>query len=331
MDVLVVGAGLTGAMIAAQLAENGATVGVVDAQRVGQGATARALGLAAADPSSPHFNTTSRGLDLLRSLADRHKVHVQSCITLHLASTPEGRATLQRAAENHPNSRLEWATHPELLPRGFTEGLLAHDGIMVDLDRLLTKLLQHPRINVRQHTEILRLETRNHDIYAIAHEATFAAKKIVLAANAYVGLLSPYLGESVRVTRSALFASHPLREGSAAKYAIPVIVDSGRVMMAPAREGRVKAAAWQVNANDADPYDTLRAFLKRTDPHLTEQAENWLTSVTTSTEDGMPFAGKLSGDADGSGSVFYALGLGPFGLAWAPNVAGQIAGLVATA
>lgn len=81
VDVLVVGAGLTGAMIAAQLAERGARVGVVDAQRVGHGATARALGVAAPDPSSPHFAETARGMDLLRALADRLNIKLQSCIS----------------------------------------------------------------------------------------------------------------------------------------------------------------------------------------------------------------------------------------------------------
>lgn len=324
MDVLVVGAGLTGAMIAAQMAESGLRVGVVDAQRVGQGATARAIGLATLDPSAAHFDQTAHGMDLLRGIADRNRVRLQSCSTLHLSSTAEGTSGLQRAAADHPASRLEWIAQPEMLPRGFAGGLLVHDGALVDMDRLVTRLLQHPRIVVKQNVEITRLESREGKMYALGREHTLAAKCVVLSANAYIGMLSPYLAESVRVARSAVFVSHPLRDGTATKYALPAVIDGGQMMIAPAGEGRIKAAAWQPEGNPADPYDILRAFLKRTDAHLAEQAEHWTASVTTLTNDGAPFVGKLDTD----GNVYYALGLGAFGLAWAPVVAEQVAGMV---
>ncbi len=324
MDVLVVGAGLTGAMIASHMAESGLSVGVVDAQRVGQGATSRAIGLATLDPSAAHFDQTARGMDLLRAIADRHRVRLQSCSTLHLSSTVDGMAALQRVAADHPALRLEWVSTVDMLPRGFTGGLLVHDGALVDMDRLVTRLLQHPRIIVKQNVEITRLEAREGKTYALGREYSLAAKCVVLATNAYVGMLSPYLAESVRVARSAVFVSHPLRDGTATKYAMPAVIDGGQMMIAPAGEGRIKAAAWQPDGNSADPYDILRAFLKRTDAHLAEQAEHWTTSVTTLTNDGAPFVGKLDTD----GNVFYALGLGAFGLAWSPVIAGQVASLV---
>ncbi len=90
----------------------------------------------------------------------------------------------------------------------------------------------------------------------------------------------------------------------------------------------MKAASKQPRGNPRatppNPYNTLRAFLKRTDAHLAEQAEHWTASVTTLTNDGAPFVGKL----DTVGNVFYALGLGAFGLAWAPVVAEQVAGMI---
>ncbi len=93
--------------------------------------------------------------------------------------------------------RLEWIAQPEMLPRGFAGGLLVHDGALVDMDRLVTRLLQHPRIVVKQNVEITRLESREGKMYTLGREHTLAAKCVVLSANAYIGMLSPYLAESV--------------------------------------------------------------------------------------------------------------------------------------
>ena len=45
---------------------------------------------------------------------------------------------------------------------------------------------------------------------------------------------------------------------------------------------------------------------------------------TTVTSDGAPLVGRLVGDSN----VWHAIGLGPYGLAWAPIAADKIAGLV---
>jgi glycine/D-amino acid oxidase-like deaminating enzyme len=329
MDVLVIGAGVTGAVIASTLADAGMKVAVMEALNVGGGATRRALGVATLDPREAHLADTARGLTLLKQIAARRGVMLQSTPALHLSTSPEREAGLRERAGAHSDSHLEWMTDSRRLPEGFAGGLLAHDSAMVDLDLLVMRLLQHPNITVRQGAEAFELQFHKGRTLAQAQGYTVPAQHVVLATNAYSGLLSPYLAESVRMARGMVFTSHPLNgnvpghEQPAAQHALPILLNDASLMLAPARESRVKAAAWAWDGSDADPYFMLRAFLRRLGGDLSQQAAQWNIGVTTVTDDGAPLVGRLAGE----GRVLYALGLGPFGLAWAPIVAERIAAL----
>lgn len=329
-DVLVIGAGLTGAMIAARLADQNVRVGVVDAQQVGQSATRRALGLATTNPQPAHREETAHGVELLKHVAAQHGVLLQSCHTLHLASTPERQQTLQDIAETEPKAQIEWTTQPDVLPPGYSGGLLVHDSALVDVATLMIRLLQHPNITVRQFAEVFKLEWHRDRTYALCKEYTVGARCVVLATNAYAGLLSPYLADSVRGVRGAIWSSRPLRDrvdvAGAARAIMPLVVDDAKLMLVPGNDARLKAAAWQWNGPDetADPSDELHRFLKAVDPSILSETEQWITGVTTTTDDGAPLVGKL----DTEGMVLYALGLGGYGLAWSAVVAEKIAALV---
>lgn len=326
-DVLVIGAGLTGAMIAAHLAERHARVGVVDAQRVGQAATRRALGLATVCPHPAHIRETRRGLDHLRRLTAQHSVLIQSCGVIHLATSSERQHALRQLVSTAPVAGLEWTTQGDLLPPGFDGGLLTRDGALVDLDALLVHLLRHPRIVVRQHAEVFRLEYAGGLTYALCRGFTIAARCVVLATNAYVGLLSPYLADSVRGARGAVWSSHPSQRAARdLSYAgMPFLLDDAQFALMSDKDGRLHGAAWLWRESDAgkDPSEALRRFLGQFGLGKPEQTSGWTSGVTTTTDDGAPRVGRL----DVAGNVLYALGLGAYGLAWAPVVAERIAAL----
>ena len=329
MDVLIIGAGVTGAVIASTLAEAGMKVAVMEALNVGSGATRRALGVATLDPREAHFADTARGLTLLKQLAERRGVMMQSSPALHLGTTPEREAALREVANAHNDSHLEWLSDTRRLPNGFSGGLLAHDSALVDIDLLLMRLLRHPNITVQQQVEAFDLQSYKGDSMVLGQGFTVRAPRVVLATNAYSGLLSPYLSESVNIARGMVFTSHPLTgsvkdDGQAnTQHALPMIVNDASLIMTPTRDARIKAAAWVWEDGDTDPYFMLRAFLRRLDGDLSQQAAQWNAGVTTVTDDGAPLVGTLVGE----GNVMYALGLGPFGLAWAPIVAERIAEL----
>lgn len=332
-DVLIIGAGLTGAMIAAHLAEQGARVGIVEAQRVGYGATRHTVGLATLDPRPEHLSQTLRGLEQLRHIAARHGVMLQSCDVLHLASTPERERALQRAVfDGGANVALEWTTQADLLPSGFSGGLLVHDSALVDVDLLLVRLLQGRNITVVQHSEVFRLEQHRGLTYALCRNHTLLARHVVLATNAYIGLLSPYLADSVRAVRGAVWSSRPLHpspDGSPAPHLhLPIVVDDARLVLAPARESRLRGAAWLWHSREqtADPSDELRRFLRKLSLGKPDQTELWSAGVTTATDDGTPRVGRL----EAVDNILYALGLGAYGLAWSTIAAAQIAALLRT-
>jgi glycine/D-amino acid oxidase-like deaminating enzyme len=106
---------------------------------------------------------------------------------------------------------------------------------------------------------------------------------------------------------------------------MPVLIDDGARILAPDKDTRLRAAAWLWNgqASGDDPSPLLHRFLRQLDMNLLEQTEQWTTGITTATEDGAPLVGRLDGD----GNVLYALGLGPYGLAWSAIVAERIAQL----
>lgn len=326
-DVLVIGAGFTGAIIAAHLAEQHARVGVVDAQRVGQAATRRALGLATVCPDPAHIDETRRGLDHLKRLTDQHGALIQSCGVIHLATSPERRRALRQLVSTAPGAGLEWITQADLLPPGFDGGLFARDSALVDLEALLVRLLRHPRILVRQHAEVFRLEYVDGLTYALCRGITIAARCVVLATNAYVGLLSPYLADSVRGVRGAVWSSQPLQYATRdlPYTAMPLLLDDARFALMPDKDGRLHGAAWLWRESDAgqDPSEALRRFLRRFSLGKPDQTSGWRTGVTTVTDDGAPRVGRLNV----KGNVLYALGLGAYGLAWAPIVAERIAAL----
>ncbi len=327
-DVLVIGAGLTGAVIAAQLADRNARVGIVDAQRVGQAATRRALGLATISPHMAHIRETKYGLERLKRLAAQHGALLQSCSVIHLATTRERERALQQLAEAVPDAGLEWTTQRDLLPSGFAGGLLAHDSALVDVDLLLVRLLRHPNIAIRQYAEVFRLESAGEVTYALCKDLTITAYCVILATNVYVGLLSPYLADSVRGARGAIWSSQPPQAAGAPAHlyaGMPLLFDDARLALMPGKDGKLHGAAWLWHERDADkdPSEELRRFLKRFGLGKPEQTSQWSTGVTTTTDDGAPRVGRL----DVEGNMLYALGLGAYGLAWAPVVAERIAAL----
>ena len=329
-DILVIGAGFAGAMIAAHLAERNVRVGIVDAQRIGQGATRRALRLATLSPHPAHLHETKRGLEQLRRIAEQHGALLQSCSVVHLATTPERREALQRLAEVNTDAGIEWVDQLDALPADLDSGLLVHDSALVDVDRLMVRLLRHPNITVRQHTQVLKLESHHDMTYVLCKGYTLSALCVVLATNAYVGLLSPYLADSVRAARGAVWTSRPLRDGATGPLHLPMplIFDDGRLTLMPGGDSQAQAAAWLWHEHEAgkDPTDELRRFLKRFGLGKPEQTSQWTAGVMTVTDDGAPRVGRLNAD----GTVLYALGLGPYGLAWSAITAAKTAELAFT-
>ncbi len=206
-DVLVIGAGLVGACVARALAETGRTVTVAAALGVGEGATQRAVGLIMADPVLPE--PTQAGARDLAGWAAR----------LNVSARPVN---------------VRWYPRLEALQLDDpAEPVEAKPAVLIDLAALTVRLLIHPAITVRQNVEVRAIErpraTPLSPLEAVADGIRIVAGRIVLATNAYAGLLSPYLADAILLARGAVWVSHPLDLGDLPGLAEPVVIGRGNL------------------------------------------------------------------------------------------------------
>jgi glycine/D-amino acid oxidase-like deaminating enzyme len=333
IDAVVIGAGLVGAMVAYHLASDGRRVAVLDAQRVGQGATSRAIGLATPQLAPPALPDTLRGVDALTTLAMRLNLSPRSCRVMHLATQQAGVDALRGRAESFSGDRprLLWETHADALPEGFTGGLVAGYSVLFDIVELTNKLLEHPRIIIRENAEVQAFEHRGARVLVLAQGYTLQCAALVLATNAYAGLLSPYLADAVQVARGYTWLSRPLgdepdlEEQVQKAVCMPLMIDDGRMLAALGLDNRLRISAWRPTSDaDADPAEDVQGFLHDRLPDLLDHIQECRSGMTVVMPDGMPLVGKLAGD----GAVYYALGAGHYGPAWAPIIAERISGML---
>ncbi len=330
-EALVVGAGLVGAFIANALAVGGLRVSVVDAQRTAQAATRRAVGLATPSPTREHLADTLRGVEAVSSTALRLGVASRACRVVHTASSVAGTDALHALYDELKGTRpkLTWETEGGAVPARYSGGLVVHNSVLIDLEALTARLMRHPNISVHENIEIQSLEWRGGQLRALAAGYSIDTDAVVLATNAYAGLLSPYLADAARIVRSVTWTSKPLSDAPALFQQVlqvtpmPLIVDQAQLIVAQTLDGRLRIAAWHAD-NRGDPAGDIAQFLHTHLPALAAHTADWHTGVTAFAPDGVPLVDRL----EAGGTVVYALGAGAYGPAWAPLMAERAARLL---
>ena len=332
-DVLVIGAGLIGAMIANKLANTDRRVTVVDAHKVAQGATQRAIGLLTPKLNAEFLLDTTRGVDVVGEMAVSLGVPARAQRVLHLASTPADTFALHELCNslNSSKPKLTWETRAGLLPAGYDGGLVVNNSLLVDIEMLTARLLRHAGIKVYEDIEIESLVNRDGRLSALARGHTVRTDAVVLATNAYAGMLSPSLADASRVGRTVTWSSHPMNEQEALMarvlqaLPVPLVIDQAHMIVAQDLNGRLRIGAWaRENQPDDDLETAIRRFLQTHLPEMLVQSEEWRSGSMAITADGAPLVGRLSSD----GAVLYALGVGADGAAWALHLADRILGLL---
>ena len=238
-DVVVIGAGITGALVAHSLAGAGADVIVVDKRDVANGSSAATSGLLMHETDTSLVELSARVGEASARRAWQLGVeaidHLEAAITtlpdrcgferrdsLYLASSR--RAARQMPGEIALRRRLgftaEWIEAAELKTR---YGIAAHGGILtsrnaqVDCFRLAHRLLQFAAgrgARIYDRTEVARVEA--HDtglVVTVAGGATIRAQRVVWAAG-YEGVEE--VQQRVGQLRSTwVVASEPLPPGEA--------------------------------------------------------------------------------------------------------------------
>lgn len=242
-DVAVVGGGIAGCSAALHLAERGYEVVLLEAERVGFGASGRsgaqlifgyACGqekmerLAGREAAEAMWRITTEGLDLVRERVARHAIDCDlSWGQLHVALKPRQRAAL--AAECEELRTRYGYDSVSLLERDEVESRLATKRYIAGLlDRRsghchplkyvrgLARAAEAAGATIHEGSRVTRLE-RGPTVTLATAAGRVRAKFAVLAGNTYLGGLVPELQRKIMAVGTYIVATEPLgRERAAA-------------------------------------------------------------------------------------------------------------------
>lgn len=340
-DVVVVGAGIVGAAIAARLAQRGLQVAVLEAQQVAGGATGRSAGIVCTGLPGHYTRAvqtfgrrraralwalTVEGRERLAEAARALGVAWERTGSLMLARAPEEAESLRASAEMllEDGFSPQWEKR-DPLGRGFLGALRWADDGVVDAASLTRALLASVPITVHAGTEALALEEDGGEIRVWAYRRALRCRAVVLATNGYTPLMKASLarwtipGYAWRGTTGPI--SWPL--------SVPCLVDYGYVSLRPLSGGRLVVSAWRPpRASSQDPDEALRRglarLLRRYFPEAAQRFPERCSGIVGCTPDGVPVVGSLPQPP----GVYFALGLGGWGLNLAFVLAERVVALM---
>jgi glycine/D-amino acid oxidase-like deaminating enzyme len=328
-EVVIVGAGLVGALVAARLTREGFDTAILEARRVTGGATGRSLGLVLAglprdyvwavsvygrERAREIWALTVGGRDRLIGAAERMGVPIRRTESLALAGDDAEADELWESAKLLREDGFDVSyslTDP--LNRGFEAALHQYGDAMVNPAALTRALLVAEDVTVHEGTEVYALEPTGDVIRVWAHGRTVFCSAVVLAVNGYAALVHPYLAETVAPVRSVVFAAGPLEDAPLDR---PCTAGRGSEFLRPLPDGRLLVGSWRrgesLRHGDC-PEDALSTFVSRHFPEVTINSVDSWSEIIGFTTDGLPLLGKLPGLSQG----YFAAGFGGRGLSWA--------------
>ncbi|MGC9356369.1 MAG: NAD(P)/FAD-dependent oxidoreductase [Anaerolineae bacterium] len=329
-DVVVIGAGLTGALMARRLAEADRDVVVFEAQHeVAGGATGRGARLAllgtpllyvdlierwGEDRAAHLWELTRQNLEALSQVAAQHGIEMQRLGSLRPVENARAAERLLRSVTLLQQAgfevRLEDATS-----LGMEVGLETHADLACDIVGLTQVLLDHPRIMVETGTEVKALEPEENEVKVWGKKRYLRSKVAVIAGGAHAVHLSDYLsGLMTAVPFQALECEAP------ESLERPLLLEEGQVLVQDVDGG------WQMVACSGVPevssWDLLSGVVDRLCPEtlVTARRSGWVARSA----DNLPLVGELP-DLE---QVYVIGGLGGWGMSWACVAVEQLAALL---
>ena len=238
VDVCVVGGGIAGCSTALHLAERGYRVALLEAQRIGWGASGRSGGQAIVGYASGQqklvdavgqsnaramFDITVEALDLLKERVERHRIECDlHCGQMHVAIKQRQREDL--IAEQRELEKCFGYRKLRLLERTEVQSLIAserycaglYDSGSAHLHPLnytlgLAAAAQAAGVRIYEGTTVTGI-TPAMPALVIANGGRVKAKYVALCCNAYIGGLAPSLRARIMPVGTYIVATEPLGE-----------------------------------------------------------------------------------------------------------------------
>ena len=343
-DVCVIGGGYTGLSCALHLAERGFSTVLLEARRIGNGASGRNGGQLGSGHRRDQI-TLERELGnerarLLWSLAEEAKALVRGRIARHgidcdlkpgiaiAAHRPRHARALAREAA-HLRERYGYeemdvldraALRAEVACEDFWGGLLDRGaGHLHPLDyaRGLARAAADTGVNIREVTPVTGL-TPGTPCRVAAGPHTVTADAVVLACNGYLDALDPGIGRRAMPINNFILATEPLGE-ERARALIPndvAVVDTRFVVnyFRLSADGRLLFGGGETASSrlPADPGPLVRRCMLRIFPQLADAGVDHVWGGTLAmTRSRMPSIGRLEG------GLYFAQGYSGHGVALA--------------
>lgn len=314
-DAIVVGAGLTGAMVAFHLAEEGLNVAVLEATAKTGGTVSRQPGLITLGTPEPfsqleaRWNTdvarqiwdlTHENLQRMAALVERTGVTTSPSSDLRLDDQQKGVESLGETAEQL--QRYGYAVSLEATtPYGEGPGLRTSGSFVCLPGKLIAALLDHKAITLEFDAEVQQLKPRPEGGIAIwAHKHYLWADQVIIANGFHATRLHPKLGEVLRPDHVQTVKLENIKD-----YDRPCILNRHQACLVPYGE-HVYLSGW---GNSSQPIverlsEIVQDYLPNA--HVLERYAHWVMS----SKDALPVVGQLP-DMPGVTAIN---GLGPFGL-----------------
>lgn len=317
-DVAVIGAGLAGALIARQLAQQNLTVAVLEAGEIAAGATGNSAELALLgtpefyatleEQRGPAFSTevwelSVRNLELLAATAQSLGVTATKVGSFRLINSSAEAIIVQRSVQRLTHQGFNVALE-DAMELGYLIGLQTFDDLSFDPATMTRRLLTHPRITVQLHTEVQQLQPDGKGIAIHAKRHYLRARAAVLAAGAFSAHLWPALSSQLTMQPVQIVecrVDQPLP--------VPIVLDQGRVVL-HGHDQRWRLSAWG-GTTTASLWPVLERYGEQFCPQavLLRRYTSWVARSL----DGLPLVGQLVAEAP----LYTLTGLGPWGLSWA--------------
>ena len=326
VDVLIIGAGISGASIAWWLRESGMRVALVDKGDVAAGASGRNAGFVTCGSVEHYTRQVSRlGPDLAHTLWQHSQENLalirdqivgeggvdcdfRQAGTYSLAGSEHELRELHESAALMAARGIAVSTVDEahiadnLGARGFFGGALFHDDGECHPVKLVRGITRLSGATVYPHHEVRRLESVTDGVRVHTQRAVFRASFVVLATNGYSSEVHPWFADKIYPTRGQILVTEPVAPMMAAPCYCNHVLDyfrqlpDGRVLIGGFRQLAKDAGVGVADTPNPEIHVALEAFLRRHFERLekTRVAYRW-AGIMGFSQDGLPMIGSLPG------------------------------------